>query len=396
MSKKEQIDSLFNRGVVEVIEKKHLEQQLKSGRKLRVKFGIDPTAPFLHLGHAAVLRKLRQFQDLKHQIVLVIGDFTATIGDPAGKEKTREPLTRKTVRENMKDYLKQAGLILNIKKTEIHHNSKWYEKKRPDFLYALISNITVQQSLERDDFSQRFKTGRSISILELIYPLMQGYDSVQVKSDIEIGGTDQKFNLLMGRRIQKLFNQPEQDILTVDLLIGADGVKKMSKTSGNVIKINEPPETQFAQIMNLKDELMPPYFELLTDVPDKKISDIKNFIKYPNGELKKVKSLLAFEIVKSFHGKSSAQKAALDFERVFKEKKEPSEIKEFKLVQPIILKEFLVKSGLAASGAASQRLIEQGAVSLGGKIIKDWRYEVKLKSAEILKVGKHQFLKITS
>ncbi|MBI2591806.1 MAG: tyrosine--tRNA ligase [Candidatus Brennerbacteria bacterium] len=397
LSKKEKKHFLLNRGVVEIIEKDSLERKLKSGRKLRVKLGIDPTASFLHLGSAAVLRKLKQFQNMGHQIVLIIGDFTATIGDPAGREEARKPLNRTEIKKNMENYLNQINLILDINKTEICYNSAWYAKKQQNFFYTLISKVTVQQSLERDDFLKRWKAGRPISILELLYPLLQGYDSVQVKADVEIGGTDQKFNLLMGRRVQKIFTQSEQDVLTIDLLIGADGIKKMSKTAGNFIKIDETPDLQFAQIMSLKDELMPLYFELLTDIPDKKISEIKNLIKHRGEGLKKIKSQLAFEIVKSFHGAIAAGTARRNFERVFMKKNIPAGMPVFKLNKSMNLKELLLKSGLALSGAASQRLIEQGAVSLDGQIIKDWRFEIKLtslKPAVVLKIGKHRFLKI--
>ena len=356
--------------------------------------GIDPTAPFLHLGSAAALRKLKQFQDLGHRAVFIIGDFTAMIGDPAGRETIRKPLNEKEIKNNIKDYLRQAGKILDLKKTEIYYNSQWFKKGGVPILLELARAGSIQQVLRREDFQKRMQAGRDITMLELLYPLMQGYDSVKIKADVEIGATEQKFNLLMGRRIQRYFGVPEQDIMTFKILIGTDGVKKMSKTSGNVIKIDEAPDSQFAQIMNLKDELMPMYFELLTDAPDKKIREFGNLIKRPGGELKKIKKQLAFEIVKNFHGKAVADKVALDFDRVFKEKNAPAEIKEFKIIKPINLKELLIKSNLAPSGTASQRLIEQGAVSLGGKVLKDWRGKIQLKSPAVLKVGKHKFLKL--
>lgn len=394
MSKKEKIDFLLNRGVVEIIEKNNLEQQLKNRRKLRVKLGIDPTAPFLHLGSAAALRKLRQFQDLGHQAVFIIGDFTAMIGDPAGRETARHPLTAAEIKLNVKDYLNQAGKIINLKKAEVYYNSDWFKKDGIQMILELTRAGSIQQILRREDFQKRIQAGRDITLLEALYPLMQGYDSVKVKADVEIGATEQKFNLLMGRRVQRYFRMTEQNIMIFKILIGTDGVKKMSKTSGNVIKIEEAPDTQFAQIMNLKDELMPMYFELLTDIPDKKILEISDLIKRPDGKLKEIKSQLAFEIVKSFHGKAAAGKALLNFNNIFKEKNTPIALNEFRIIKPINLKELIVKAGLAVSGAASQRLIEQGAVSLGGKVLKDWHSEIKLKSPAILRVGKHQFLKV--
>lgn len=394
MSKKEKNDFLLNRGVVEIIEKNNLEQQFKNRRKLRVKFGIDPTAPFLHLGSAAALRKLRQFQDLGHQAVFIIGDFTAMIGDPAGREIARRPLTEAEIKLNVKDYLNQAGKIINLKKAEIYYNSDWFKKGGVKMILELTRAGSVQQILRREDFQKRIQAGRDIALLEALYPLMQGYDSVKVKADVEIGATEQKFNLLMGRRVQRYFGMPEQNVMIFKILIGTDGVKKMSKTSGNVIKIEETPDTQFAQVMNLKDESMPMYFELLTDIPDKKILEIGNLIKRPDGNLKKIKSQLAFEIVKSFHGKKAAEKALLNFDNIFKEKNTPDALKEFKITKPINLKELIVRAGLAVSGAASQRLIEQGAVSLNGEILKDWRGEIKFKKSVVLKVGKHQFLKV--
>lgn len=394
LSKKEKLHFLLNRGVVEIIERNNLEAKLKSRRKLRIKFGIDPTAPFLHLGHAAALRKLRQFQDLGHRAVFIIGDFTAMIGDPVGRESARQPLSKTEIKRNIKDYLSQAGKIINIKKAEIYYNSRWFKKEGIKTILELSRAGSMQQVLRREDFQKRIQAGRDVTLLEALYPLMQGYDSIKVKADVEIGATEQKFNLLMGRRIQRYFGTPEQDVITFKILIGTDGVKKMSKTGGNFIKIAEAPDSQFAQIMNLKDELMPIYFELLTDVSDKKISEIKNFINRPSGELRKIKSQLAFEIVKNLHNQTAADKARLRFDSVFKEKQAPAALKKIKIIKPINLKELLVKSGLVLSGAAGQRLIEQGAVSLDGQVLKDWRSEIKLKLPTVLKVGKHKFLKL--
>ena len=394
MSKKEKIDFLLNRGVVEIIEKKHLEQQLKNSSKLRVKLGIDPTAPFLHLGNAAALRKLRQFQELGHQAVFIIGDFTAMIGDPAGRKTARQPLSENEIKRNIKDYLRQAGKIIDLKKTKVYYNSAWFKKRGVEAIMELLRAGSIQQVLRREDFQKRIEAGRDITLLEILYPLMQGYDSVKVKADIEIGATEQKFNLLMGRKIQRYFKTPEQDVMTFKILIGTDGIKKMSKTSGNVIKIDEAPETQFAQIMNLKDELMPEYFELLTDIPEKEINYINGLLKKPTEKLKEAKSRLAFEIIKLIHGREKAELARRSFKLVFQDKKMPIELPEFKINKSFNLKELLVMAGLADSGSEAQRLIEQRAVSLDEKVLKDWRDEIKLKSPAVLKVGKHKFLKL--
>ena len=257
------IEKILGRGVEEVIAKGHLEAALRSGKKLRVKFGIDPTAPDLHLGHAVPLRKLRQFQDLGHKAVLIIGDFTAMIGDPSGRVGARPPLTKERVKENMKRYLRQAGKIINVKNAEIHYNSKWLGKKQT--IIELSRAATVQQVLHREDFKKRIAEGGDVTLLEVLYPLLQGYDSVMVKADAEIGGTDQKFNLLMGRQIQRYFGMAEQDILMVPLLEGTDGVRKMSKSYDNYIGLDAVPSEMFGKIMSIPDQLIDKYYVFLTD-----------------------------------------------------------------------------------------------------------------------------------
>jgi len=252
----DRIEELLSRGVDEVIDKEHLRKRLLCGRRLRVKFGIDPTGSDLHLGHVVPLRKFRHFQNLGHQVIFLIGDFTAMIGDPSGRSEARKMLTEKDIKENMKDYIRQAGKILDFKKIEVRYNSEWYNKKGAMFLFELTSAVTVARAMERDDFQKRMKDDVDVSVLELIYPLMQGYDSVALEADVELGGRDQKFNLLMGRRVQRRYGAPEQDIMTVPLLEGTDGVRKMSKTYGNYIGINENAREIYGKTMSIPDSLM--------------------------------------------------------------------------------------------------------------------------------------------
>jgi len=262
----QKIKEAMERGVEGVFESATLAEKMKSGRQLRIKMGIDPTAPDIHLGHSIGLRKLAQFQKMGHKAVLIIGDFTTLIGDPSGRTTSRPPLTPEQIRNNMKDYIKQAAKVIDIGTAEVHHNSEWFGNKPMSFLMDLAGRFTVARLIERDDFQRRLKGGLDVSMLELLYPLLQGYDSVAVKADVELGGHDQWLNLLFGRKVQRAFGQPEQDVITVPLLIGIDGVKKMSKSAGNYIKINEEPVQMFNKIMQIGDEMMWNYFELLTDI----------------------------------------------------------------------------------------------------------------------------------
>ncbi len=383
----DKVKNLLTKGTDEVILKKHLEEKLKSGAKLRVKFGIDPTMRDLHLGHAVPLLKLKQFQDLGHQAILLVGDFTAMIGDPSGRANARKPLTKNEVQKNMADYIRQAAKILDIKKVEIRYNSEWYAREGMDFVVKITSRFTYAQLIEREEFQRRIKAKADISLLELIYPLLQGYDSVELKADVEIGGTDQKFNLLMGRKVQQRFNQPEQDIITVPLLEGTDGTKKMSKSSDNYIGLTEDPFKMFGKIMSIPDKIMSRYFQLLTEVPQKEIVDLS-----PRDQ----KLKLAREIVNFYHGNKTAGQAQEEFIKVFSEGEAPSQIKTIKITpRSIGAKELLVKCDLAKSLSGAQRLIEQGAVSLDGQIVKDWRQKISISKPSILKAGKHHFIKLT-
>lgn len=383
-------NDLLTRGVVEIIEKDHLKKVLESGEKLRVKFGIDPTAPDLHLGHTVPLRKLRQFQDAGHQVVLIIGDFTARIGDPSGKTKTRVPLSEKEVKANLKNYLKQAGKVLNLKKIEFHYNSKWFLKS-PKLLLEIMSAISMVRALERDDFQKRIKAGGDVTLLETLYSGLQGYDSVEVKADVEIGGTDQKFNMLMGRRMQRKYNMPEQDVLTLPLLEGTDGVHKMSKSLGNYIGLTEKPEIMFGKAMSVPDELAMKYAELLTELP---LADFSEKLKK---DPRAAKLLLAGTIIEMYHGKSAAKKAEEEFIRVVSKKGVPEKIPTLTLnAKRLTLLDLLVETKMATSKSEARRLIEQGGVKINGEKQTDSNKMIDLKKEILLQVGKRNYLTVSS
>lgn len=375
----------LSRGVAEVIEKDALEAVLKGQgkKKLRVKFGIDPTSPDLHLGHTVPLRKLKQFQDAGHQVVLVIGDFTAQVGDPSGRDKTRPMLTEKQIRANLKTYLVQAGKIINLKKSEIHYNSKWFSKK-PAVIYDIASRVTLQRVIERDDFHKRIKEGKDITMLEVLYPLLQGYDSVMVKADIELGGTDQKFNLLMGRRIQRSYEMAEQNIITLPLLVGTDGVQKMSKSYNNYIGITEKPDIMFGKVMSVPDELINQYYELCTDV-ERTISDPRE-----------AKLALGKIIVEMYYGEKAARQAQDEFIRVVSHKEAPAEIPTIKIgIKSLVLADVLVNAKLASSKSEARRLIEQGGVKIGSERQSDPNIMIHLDKEIVLQVGKRKFVRVT-
>jgi len=389
------IEELITIGVEEIIEKNSLVKKLKSGKTLRIKFGVDPTSPDLHLGHCVILRKLKQFQLLGHKVIFLIGDFTATIGDPSGRTVMRKSLAKKEILKNMKDYIKQAGKILDIKKTEIRYNSEWYEKRSAMFLFELSSRFTLARVTERDDFQRRLKENIDISMLEIIYPLLQGYDSVMLKSDIEIGGRDQKFNLLMGRKVQKKYNQPQQDIITMPLLEGTDGARKMSKSCGNYIGINEPFLEMFGKIMSIPDELMWKYFILLTDVSIEEIEKIQEQKQKTLISPKDVKILLAKKIIEIFHGKKEAENAEKEFEKVFKDNQAPSEIEEIKITEPKLnILDLLLKTKIAPSKSEAKRLILQKGIKIDGKTEEDWQKQIEIKKGMVIQAGKRKFAKI--
>ncbi len=389
MSREEQIRNLLQRNVVEVVDRKRLERRLLAGEKLRVKLGIDPTAPDLHLGHAVVLRKLREFQDLGCKAVLIIGDFTARIGDPSGRTEARRPLSDTEIKKNMESYLAQAGKIIDLEKAEIFYNSDWFGKEGVEKIVELASAASIQQVLRRADFKKRLEGDKDVSLLELLYPVFQGYDSVKVRADVEIGGTDQTFNLLMSRKIQRHFGEAEQDILTVPLLEGTDGVKKMSKSAGNYIGLAEKPQEMFGKVMSVNDKLIGKYFLLCTDLDEAEIKNLEKSLKPRD-----LKAKLALEIVKIYHGEKAAKVAMENFDKVFSRKEMPTDLPELKTsagTTPFLL---ALKSGVAKSNSEARRLIKQGAEEINGVIKKDPNEKLNLKGGEIIRIGKKKFFRV--
>ncbi len=394
-TKPEKIEDILTRGVDEIINRGHLEKRMQSGKQLRVKFGIDPTAPDLHLGHSIPLRKLRQFQDLGHKVIFLIGDFTAMIGDPTGRASLRKPLTHKQIRENMKNYVQQASKILDVKTIEIRYNSEWYEKKKTDFLLELTSKFTYARVIERDEFKRRIKEDVEISMLELLYPLLQGYDSVELKADVEIGGRDQKFNLLMGRKVQKKYDCPQQDIITVPLLEGVDWALKMSKSYKNYIGLNEEPSKVYGKIMSIPDILLWKYFILLTNIPLAEIENMKEGVYKNIINPRDLKKRLAKELTLMYNGKKAAEVAEREFEKVFKEKKLPSGIPECKIKDKTLpILDLLVKTKLVSSKSEAKRLILQKGVKIDGVVQENWKEVVGIKKGTIIQVGKRRCVKL--
>lgn len=389
------VSDVLTRGVEEVIVRDHLEAALQSGRKLRVKFGIDPTAPDLHLGHTVPLRKLAAFQELGHTAVLIIGDFTATVGDPSGRSDARQSLSEKDVRANMKKYLEQAGKVIDVKKTEVRYNSEWYKKAGIGFLYDLLSKVTVQRALERDDFQKRIREGHDLSIIEMVYPLLQGYDSVAVAADVELGGTDQKFNLLTGRKIQRRFGMEEQDILTVPLIEGTDGVRKMSKSVGNYIGLTEAPDSMFGKLMSIPDTLIEKYFIALTAVPMEEIGEMQRAMRGNELNPRDAKLKLAETIVAMYHGLAAAKRERERFLATFSERRAPDEMPEIAMREGAMAAvDMLIALGLASSKAEARRLIAQKAVDIDGEVIADPGASVAVRKGMIIKIGKHRFIRI--
>jgi tyrosyl-tRNA synthetase len=378
---------IIKRGAAEIISEvelhKKLDQSIKTKRPLKIKAGFDPTAPDLHLGHTVLLRKLRQLQDLGHEVYFLIGDFTGQIGDPTGRSEIRKQLTKQEVDKNAQTYKKQVAKILDMRKLKIVFNSKWFEKMSVVEMLKLTTHASVSQMLARDDFKKRYTKGENISILEFIYPLMQGYDSVVLEADIELGGTDQIFNLLVGREFQKDFNQAQQVVLTMPLLEGTDGVQKMSKSYGNYIGINEPAKDMFGKIMSISDELMLKYYELLTD---EDLGSVRKM--HP----KEAKVNLAKIIITQYHSAQAAEKEAEEFTRVFSQKETPQDMPVFKTDGEKTVLVILTESKLVASGNEARRLIRQGAVSFNNiKVEKD---DFVPNEAGILKAGSRRFLKV--
>lgn len=387
--KAKKIEEITRRGVERVIERESLLKKLSSGKKLRVKHGVDPTGPDIHIGRAIQLWKLRAFQDMGHKVVLIIGDFTAQIGDASDKQAIRKPLSQAEVKKNMKDYKKQMGKIIDIKKSEIHYNSKWLKKLSAKDIVSLAMNFTAQQMIQRRNFKERWDAAKPIGLHELYYPILQGYDSVAVKADVEIGGYDQLFNLMSGRRMQEIFGQPPQDIMVSKMLNGLDG-RKMSTSWGNIITIKDGPGEMYGKIMSMKDGLIKEYFELCADLPEEEIKKLK--IKESPRE---AKALLAKRIVSLYHGEKKALAADKEFEKVFVKKEAPSNIPEVKIKQKkLLITDLLLMLGIASSKGDAKRLIVQKAVRINGIIESDWRKEIVVSKGIIVRAGKRKFVKI--
>ncbi|WP_353683794.1 tyrosine--tRNA ligase [Thermodesulfovibrio sp. 3907-1M] len=391
---------IIKRGTVEIILeedlKKKLERSCKEGKPLRIKVGFDPTAPDIHLGHTVLLEKMRQFQELGHEVIFLIGDFTGMIGDPSGKTETRKPLTREEVLKNAETYKEQVFKILDPEKTVIMFNSEWFNRMTALDMCRLAGAETVARMLEREDFKKRFTEGRPISILEFLYPLLQAYDSVYLKADVELGGTDQKFNLLMGRQLMKMYGMQQQVIITMPLLEGLDGVQKMSKSLGNYIGINEPPDEMFGKIMSINDELMLKYYELLSHISIEDLNELKNGIKEGRINPRDAKEALAVEIVTRYHSKELAEKARENFVKLFRKKGIPEDIETVEVKdegEGIWLPKIMKEHALTTSTSEAIRLIKQGAVKINNELTIN--PDIKLKAGEyILKVGKRRFIRI--
>ncbi len=390
MSHSDDSISRILRGATKVVSEAELKAKLAKGKPLRVKLGVDPTAPDIHLGHTVVLTKLRTFQDLGHTVVFIIGDFTAAVGDPSGRDATRPPLSEEAINANIKTYTDQVFKVLDKSKTEVRYNGEWlydlFERSNSAFLpKSLLRQHTVQQLMERDDFTERRKAGQPISILELLYPLFQGYDSVAVKADVELGGNDQLFNLLMGRQMQKNAGQEPQVVMTLPLLEGLDGTRKMSKSYGNHVGVKDPQNEMFGKIMSIPDELMWKYYELLTE---ENIPSVKQM--HPMEAKKKLAGL----IVERYHGESAAKDAAQNFANVFSKGETPEDMEPFQLTKKDIdAVELIVAAEMAASKNEARRLVEQGGVQLDGKRV-NLGDKISIAAPGVLKVGKRKFKKL--
>ena len=391
---------LIKRGTSEIIPEeelvKKLERSLNEGKPLNIKLGCDPSRPDLHIGHSVVLRKLAQFQSLGHQAILIVGDFTGMIGDPSGRSATRPALTLKETKEHGQTYFQQASKILDSKKTKIVYNSEWLGKMSFEEVIKLAAKYTVARMLERDDFTKRYKAGEPISIHELLYPLAQAMDSVAIKSDVELGGTDQKFNLLVGRDIQREEGQEPQVILTMPLLVGTDGVEKMSKSYDNYIGISESPKEIYGKTLSIPDNLIYIYFELASDISSSELKEIKEQMDKTEINPRDIKRKLARTFVRMYHSEQAAKQAEDEFDRIFIKKEIPDEVEEFKINDTnseLNILDLILKVNFASSRGEARRLVIQGGVSINSNKITDPNFKTKLTDSMILKVGKRKFVK---
>lgn len=394
--------ALIRRGTAEIIRedelRERLAESLRNGRPLRVKLGVDPTAPDLHLGHTVVLRKLRHFQDLGHTAIFLIGDFTALVGDPTGQSETRPQLSPEQIAANTRTYLEQVGRLLDLSRAEVRYNSQWLDRLTARDIVGLCARYRLARMLEREDFHARLTAGRPIALHELLYPLLQAYDSVALEADVELGATEQKFNLLVGREIQREYGQRSQIAITLPILIGLDGQRKMSKSLGNAIGITEPAHQMFGKLMSIPDALMWSYWELLTDRSAEEIAELRAGVETGRLHPMEVKAALAETVTASFHGPEAARQAAQEFRRVFSQHELPEQMPEAHLPRGARrrLTALLVELGLAPSRSEAERLVRQGAVELDGVRVDDVRYELDLSAPRtwVLRAGKKRFMRV--
>lgn len=394
---------VLRRGAVEILEEHELREKLarslREGRPLRVKLGMDPSAPDIHLGHTVVLRKLRQFQDLGHQVILVIGDFTARVGDPTGRKTTRPALTVEQVRANARTYADQVFRILDPQRTRLVYQ-EWFEEMGFDDVLRLAATYTVARMLEREDFKNRLETGQPISLHELFYPLMQAYDSVALEADVELGGTDQKFNLLVARDVQREYGQEPEVALLMPLLVGTDGVEKMSKSLGNYIGLTDPPGEMYGKTMSIPDPLIVPYLELLTDMPEAEIERIRQAMASGDLNPRDAKMMLARLLVTQYHGEAAAREAEERFVQVFQRRELPEDIPEVRLEPEMVrsgaarVVDLLVAAGLVESRSEARRMVRQGAVSVDGRRIDDEQAAVAVSDGSVVRVGRRRFARL--
>jgi len=390
---KQKIKEILERGVEEIFDKKHLEKELLSGRQLRIKHGVDPTGSKIHIGRATQYWKLKALQDLGHQIVIIIGDFTARIGDASDKESMRRPLTDQEIEDNFKSYKDQIGKVLDMEKVEVRYNSEWLAKISTKELISLMQNFTAQQLIQRRNFKERWEAGKPIGLHEICYPIFQGYDSVAIKSDLETGGSDQLFNLGVGRQLQEIFKQPAQDIMTLKMVWGLDG-RKMSTSWGNVINITDEPKEMFGKVMSMKDEHIMEYFQLCTNLELDEIAKIQADL-IDQGNFRDAKALLAQTIVCMYHGQQAGQDATSEFDRIFKDKEIPADIPEFEIKEKRVnILDLLVTIKMAPSKQEAKRLITQGGIKIDNLVLTDFKQDIEIKNDMIIQKGKRIFVKI--
>ncbi len=388
------LERLLRRGVAEAIVREELGEKLRAGQPLRLKLGFDPSKPDLHLGHAVVLRKIRQFQDLGHQVILIVGDWTAQIGDPSGRDESRRRLTPEEVQENAQTYMKQFFLLVDPEHTEVRWQSEWFNDFTLADVFDLTSRFTLAQMMQHETFRLRYEQGRPLSLMEILYPLLQAYDSVAIRADVEFGGTDQKFNILAGRELQEALGQPSQQVLLCPLLVGTDG-RKMSKSFGNTIDLTTPPKEMYGRLMSIADVVMMDYFENLTDLPDAELAAIRQALASGEAHPMEVKKRLAREIVTQFHSAEAAVEAEAEFERIFQQRKLPSEIPSFIIEGEMVLIDLLKQAGLAPSKSQARRLIQQGAVTVNDRCVEDPLATVSPQDdGAVIQVGRRRFLRL--